>query len=244
MPKGWEWIRLPCARHWNGSGRLAGAGLPFELLELEENVQLATAEEYGELIRSVLSQKRSTPLSQSAMEVLAIIAYNQPVTRAFVEQIRGVDSSSAVNSLVVRDLVEEAGRLELPGRPIAYRTTANFLRCFGLQSLDELPDITRGGPGTGAAGAALPDPGRRTGGRAVKWLLLIPVLLVVLLWLPLSVRVRYNSRLTVWAGVGSHCWPGCMRPPGNPWNRPSRNPSRSRTHQRKRRKRNPCSRRR
>ena len=76
------------------------------------------------------------------MEVLAIIAYNQPVTRAFVEQIRGVDSSSAVNSLVVRDLVEEAGRLELPGRPIAYRTTANFLRCFGLQSLDELPDIT------------------------------------------------------------------------------------------------------
>lgn len=90
----------------------------------------------------MLSQKRSTPLSQSAMEVLAIIAYNQPVTRAFVEQIRGVDSSSAVNSLVVRDLVEEAGRLELPGRPIAYRTTANFLRCFGLQSLDELPDIT------------------------------------------------------------------------------------------------------
>ena len=90
-------------------GRLREAGLPFELLELEENVQLATAEEYGDLIRSVLSQKRSTPLSQSAMEVLAIIAYNQPVTRAFVEQIRGVDSSSAVNSLVVRDLVEEAG---------------------------------------------------------------------------------------------------------------------------------------
>ena len=122
--------------------RLREAGLPFELLELEENVQLATVEEYGDLIRSVLSQKRSTPLSQSAMEVLAIIAYNQPVTRALVEQIRGVDSSSAVNSLVVRDLVEEAGRLELPGRPIAYRTTANFLRCFGLQSLDELPDIT------------------------------------------------------------------------------------------------------
>lgn len=98
-------------------GRLREAGLPFELLELEENVQLATAEEYGDLIRSVLSQKRSTPLSQSAMEVLAIIAYNQPVTRAFVEQIRGVDSSSAVNSLVVRDLVEEAGRLELPDAP-------------------------------------------------------------------------------------------------------------------------------
>ena len=73
---------------------LFAAGEP---LELEESVQLSTREEYGELIRSVLSQKRSSPLSQSAMEVLAIIAYNQPVTRAFVEQIRGVDSSSAVN---------------------------------------------------------------------------------------------------------------------------------------------------
>lgn len=128
-------------------GRLQEVGLPLELLELEESVQLSTREEYGELIRSVLSQKRSSPLSQSAMEVLAIIAYNQPVTRAFVEQIRGVDSSSAVNSLVARDLVEEAGRLELPGRPIAYCTTANFLRCFGLQSLEQLPDITAASPG-------------------------------------------------------------------------------------------------
>ena len=139
-------------------GRLQEAGLPLELLELEESVQLSTREEYGELIRSVLNQKRSSPLSQSAMEVLAIIAYNQPVTRAFVEQIRGVDSSSAVNSLVARDLVEEAGRLELPGRPIAYRTTANFLRCFGLQSLEQLPDITAASPGQ-------PDPAEEQEGR-------------------------------------------------------------------------------
>lgn len=139
-------------------GRLQEAGLPLELLELEESVQLSTREEYGELIRSVLNQKRSSPLSQSAMEVLAIIAYNQPVTRAFVEQIRGVDSSSAVNSLVARDLVEEAGRLELPGRPIAYRTTANFLRCFGLQSLEQLPDITAASPGQ-------PDPAEGQEGR-------------------------------------------------------------------------------
>ena len=75
------------------------------------------------------------------MESLSIIAYNQPVTKAFVEQVRGIDSSSVVNTLVERGLLEEAERLELPGRPIAYRTTDNFLRCFGLSSLAELPPI-------------------------------------------------------------------------------------------------------
>ncbi|MBS4785314.1 MAG: SMC-Scp complex subunit ScpB [Clostridiales bacterium] len=125
------------------SAKLDAFGLPFELLPLEESVQLATRTEYSPAIRAALSVRRNTPLSQSAMEVLAIIAYNQPVTRAFVEQIRGVDSSHSVNSLVAKGLVEEAGRLELPGRPIAYRTTQNFLRCFGLHSLEELPDVTR-----------------------------------------------------------------------------------------------------
>ena len=75
------------------------------------------------------------------MEVLAIIAYNQPVTRGFVEQVRGVDSSSVVSSLEEKGLIEEAGRLELPGRPVAFRTTAAFLRCFGLCDLSELPEI-------------------------------------------------------------------------------------------------------
>ena len=125
------------------SAKLDAFGLPFELIPLEESVQLATRTEYSPAIRAALSVRRNTPLSQSAMEVLAIIAYNQPVTRAFVEQIRGVDSSHSVNSLVAKGLVEEAGRLELPGRPIAYRTTQNFLRCFGLHSLEELPDVTR-----------------------------------------------------------------------------------------------------
>ena len=125
------------------SAKLDAFGLPFELLPLEESVQLATRTEYSPAIRAALSVRRNTPLSQSAMEVLAIIAYNQPVTRAFVEQIRGVDSSHSVNSLVTKGLVEEAGRLELPGRPIAYRTTQNFLRCFGLHSLEELPDVNR-----------------------------------------------------------------------------------------------------
>ena len=121
--------------------RLAAAGLPFELLELEDSVQLATAAPYAGLIRQVLAQKRSTPLSQPAMEVLAIVAYNQPVTRGFVDQIRGVDSASSLNSLVSRGLIEEAGRLELPGRPIAYRTTPVFLRAFGLSGLEELPKV-------------------------------------------------------------------------------------------------------
>lgn len=75
------------------------------------------------------------------MEVLAIVAYNQPVTRGFVDQIRGVDSASSLNSLVSRGLIEEAGRLELPGRPIAYRTTPVFLRTFGLSGLEELPKV-------------------------------------------------------------------------------------------------------
>jgi segregation and condensation protein B len=73
--------------------------------------------------------------------VLAIVAYNQPVTRAFIEQIRGVDSTGVVTSLIEKELLEEAGRLELPGRPIAYRTSDNFLRCFGLENLDQLPSI-------------------------------------------------------------------------------------------------------
>jgi segregation and condensation protein B len=75
------------------------------------------------------------------MEVLTIVAYNQPVTKSFVEHVRGIDSSSVVNTLVERELLEEAGRLDVPGRPIAYRTTDNFLRCFSLTSLGDLPPL-------------------------------------------------------------------------------------------------------
>ena len=80
-------------------------------------------------------------LSQAALEALTIVAYNQPVTKAFVEQVRGVDSSGVINSLVEKELLEEAGRLDLPGRPVAYKTTANFLRCFQIESLSELPPL-------------------------------------------------------------------------------------------------------
>ena len=84
-------------------------------------------------------KKKNTPLSPAAMEVLTIVAYNQPVTKGFIEHVRGIDSSSVVNALVEKNLLEEAGRLDVPGKPIAYKTTSTFLRCFQLQSLDNLP---------------------------------------------------------------------------------------------------------
>lgn len=116
----------------------------LEVLTLGESYQLCTKVEYGDSIRSALEIRRNQPLSQAALEVLAIIAYNQPVTKSFVEQVRGVDSGSVVNTLVEKGLVEEHGRLELPGKPVAYATTANFLRCFGLQSLRDLPELPSG----------------------------------------------------------------------------------------------------
>lgn len=129
------------------------AGMPFEVLRLGDKLQLCTAAEYAAVIQKALELRRNTPLSQAALEVLAIIAYNQPVTRSFVEQVRGVDSSGVVNSLLEKGLVEEAGRLELPGKPISYKTTANFLRCFGIESLENLPAL----PGSAEAAASLPE---------------------------------------------------------------------------------------
>ena len=83
----------------------------------------------------------NTPISQAAMETLAVIAYNQPVTKNFVESVRGTDSSSVVNNLVQKGLICEAGRLEIPGKPVAYKTTELFLRSFGISSVDELPSV-------------------------------------------------------------------------------------------------------
>lgn len=111
----------------------------LQLLNLGGQYQLATRREYTEDIRKVMQERRNVPLSPAALEVLAAVAYNQPVTRAYVEQVRGVDSSGIIASLAEKGLLEEEGRLELPGRPIAYRTTAHFLRTFGLSSLEELP---------------------------------------------------------------------------------------------------------
>lgn len=116
---------------------------PFGLtvLRLENKYQMATLPKWGAQVEALLDTRRNQPLSAAAMETLAVIAYNQPVSRGFVEQVRGVDSSSALQTLQSRGLVEEAGRLDLPGRPISYRTTDVFLRSFGLSGLANLPPV-------------------------------------------------------------------------------------------------------
>lgn len=113
----------------------------LSVLKLGTAYQLAVRREYDDYIKAALEQRRAVPLSQAAMEVLTIIAYNQPVTKGFVEHVRGIDSSSVVNSLLEKNLLEEAGRLDVPGRPIAYKTTDAFLRAFQLSSLEELPAL-------------------------------------------------------------------------------------------------------
>ena len=111
------------------------------ILKLDDKYQICSKKEYADSIRKVLEIKRNAPLSHAAFEVLAIIAYNQPVTKAFTEQIRGVDCSAVISTLCQRGLIEEKGRLDLPGRPLIYGTTPNFLRCFCLTSLNDLPSV-------------------------------------------------------------------------------------------------------
>ena len=111
------------------------------LVRTENSWQMCTAPEYAPYIRKTLEHRKPAKLSQTALEVLAIVAYFQPVTRAYIEQIRGVDSSYTVGLLLERQLIEEAGRLPVPGRPMQFRTTHHFLRTFGLTSLEELPEL-------------------------------------------------------------------------------------------------------
>lgn len=119
----------------------------IRLVRLEDSYQLCSAPEYAESIRRTLENRKPVKLSQPTLEVLAIIAYFQPATRAYVEQVRGVDSSYTVGLLLDRGLIEECGRLAVPGRPIQYRTTQMFLRTFGLSSLEELPDLPHSAEG-------------------------------------------------------------------------------------------------
>ena len=114
----------------------------MRLIKMEDNYQMCSAPEYGELIRKAFEVRRPAKLSQPALEVLTIIAYYQPTTRAYVDQIRGVDSSYTMGLLQDRHLIEECGRLQVPGRPRLYRTTQAFLRAFHLNSLDDLPEMT------------------------------------------------------------------------------------------------------
>ena len=111
----------------------------IRLLRLDASYQLCSAPEYAEYIRRALEQRKPPKLSQPALEVLAIVAYFQPVTRAYIDQVRGVDSAYTVTTLLERGLIEACGKLDAPGRPSLYRTSALFLRTMGMQSLDELP---------------------------------------------------------------------------------------------------------
>ena len=113
----------------------------MRLLRLEDSWQLCSAPEYADVIRRAFEIRKPAKLSQPALEVLTIIAYYQPTTRAYVDQIRGVDSSYTVGLLLDRHLIEECGRLQVPGRPRLYRTTQAFLRAFHLNSLEELPQL-------------------------------------------------------------------------------------------------------
>lgn len=113
----------------------------IRLVKLENSWQMCSAPEYAASIRKAFESRKPAKLSQPALEVLAIIAYFQPVTRAYIEQVRGVDSSYTVSLLLERELICEAGRLSVPGRPMQFRTTKNFLRSFGLTSLDDLPEL-------------------------------------------------------------------------------------------------------
>ena len=113
----------------------------MRLLRLEDSWQLCSAPEYADVIRRAFEIRKPAKLSQPALEVLTISAYYQPTTRAYVDQIRGVDSSYTVGLLLDRHLIEECGRLQVPGRPRLYRTTKAFLRAFHLNSLEDLPEM-------------------------------------------------------------------------------------------------------
>lgn len=111
------------------------------LRRIADKLQLCSRPMYAEAVRRVIETRKNASLSPAALEVLTIIAYRQPVTRAFIDQLRGVDSGGTLSSLAEKQMIEEAGRLEVPGRPILYRTTEHFLQAFALESLDDLPAL-------------------------------------------------------------------------------------------------------
>lgn len=127
----------------NISERYADPRCGIEVIQLDGSYQICSKGEFYEEIRTALKLRSNAVLSDVAMETLAIIAYNQPVTRSFIEDVRGVDCSYIIGSLCEKRLVEERGRLDIPGRPLLYGTTDNFLRCFNLGSLADLPKLPR-----------------------------------------------------------------------------------------------------
>ena len=125
------------------AGQLAFERRGIRLLKLENAYQMVSSGEMADYVTKALETRKPPKLSSSQLESLTIIAYYQPATKAMVEQIRGVDSAYSITALMNKKLIEEAGRLNVPGRPIQYRTTPDFLRTFGMSSLEELPPIEK-----------------------------------------------------------------------------------------------------
>lgn len=113
----------------------------IKLIRLENSYQLVTRSEYFDYVVKMVTSGQRKVLSAAVLEVLSVIAYNQPITKAAIEHVRGVDSSYSISKLLERNLIEQRGRLELPGRPLLYGTTDEFLRCFGLESIEDLPEL-------------------------------------------------------------------------------------------------------
>ena len=134
----------------------------IRILRLEDGYQMVSSAEMADYITAALETRKPPRLSSSQLETLTIIAYYQPATKAMVEQLRGVDSSYSVGALLNKKLIEEAGRLNVPGRPIQYRTTPNFLRTFGLSALEELPPIDKVSLGEPIIPEEKPDPDQIT----------------------------------------------------------------------------------
>lgn len=115
----------------------------IEIIKVEDGYQLATKKELYDYLYQIFDKRNKPNLSQAALETLSIIAYNSKITRAEVESIRGVNSDGTIYKLLEYDLIENAGKLDAPGRPTTYKTTSNFLKMFGMKNLDELPDLPR-----------------------------------------------------------------------------------------------------
>ena len=134
----------------------------IRIVKLEDGYQMVSSSEMADYITQALETRKPPKLSASQLEALTIIAYYQPATKAMVEQLRGVDSSYSIGALLNKKLIEDAGRLNVPGRPIQYRTTSNFLRTFGLSSLEELPAIEKVNLGEPVDIPEQPDPNQMT----------------------------------------------------------------------------------
>ena len=134
----------------------------IRIIKLEKSYQMVSSGEFADYVTRCLETRKPPKLSSSQLEALTIIAYYQPATKAMVEQIRGVDSAYSISALLNKKLIEEAGRLNVPGRPIQYKTTPDFLRTFGLTSLEELPPIDKISFGEPVEAAEVPQEGAQS----------------------------------------------------------------------------------